>query len=177
MKRGICLLLLITLLSHGTSGQNYYTGIGIRAGKFNTGITFKHFFDADNSVGMQVDLCYTHIADDGWTLKGFYLRQLPFHVPIIQLPLDFVYGVGLHSGFFPVRTNGGGYYKIVDGEKVPYDKDVVTVGVDGTVQLEYKIPGRKTPFTFSIDCTPFYEFVNRGPEWIDFGFSVRYVFM
>ena len=175
MKRGI-FLFLMTLACSGAFGQLYYTGIGIRVGKFNTGLTFKRFFDADNSVGMQIDACFTHIADDGFTLKGFYLRQKPFKVPIIQLPLDFVYGAGMHVGFFPVRTTGGGYYKIVDGERVLYNKDVMTVGVDATLQIEYKIPGRKTPFTFGIDCTPFYEFINRGPEWIDFGIAIRYVF-
>jgi len=176
MKRLSCLLFLLLAINLASYGQLYYTGIGLRAGKFNSGVTFKRFFDADNSVGMQADLCFTHIADDGWTLKAFYLRQFPFKIPIIQIPLDLVLGGGLHTGFFPIRTQEGGYYKIVDGEKVPYNKDVVTVGVDATVQLEYKVPVRKWPLTFTIDCTPFYEFINRGPEWIDFGFSVRYVF-
>ena len=176
MKRTLALAFFLLMISQASFCQLYYTGIGLRAGKFNSGLTFKRFFDSDNSVAMQVDLCYTHIADDGWTLKAFYLRQFPFHLPIIQIPLDLVLGGGLHTGYFPIRTLEGGYYKIVDGEKVPYNKDVVTVGVDATVQLEYKIPGRKTPFTVTLDCTPFYEFINRGPEWIDFGISVRYVF-
>ena len=176
MKSAICFLLLTTLVTGTTFGQLYFTGIGVKAGKFNSGLTFKRFFDADNSTAVQIDMCFTHIADDGGTLKFFYLRQMPFKVPIIQLPLDLVLGAGIHSGFFPVRSSGGGYYKIVDGNRVLYDKDVVTVGVDGTIQIEYKVPLKNAPFTFTIDCTPFYEFVNRGPEWIDFGFSIRYVF-
>ena len=176
MNRHLCLVVLFFLVSNVAFSQTYYTGIGVRAGKFNSGITVKHFFQAENSVGVQVDLCFTHIADDGWTVKGFYLQQKPFKLPIFQIPLDLIYGGGMHVGFFPIRTLEGGYYKIVDGKKVPYNKDVVTVGVDGTIQLEYKIPWRKMPFTFTADCTPFYEFVNRGPEWIDFGFSVRYTF-
>src|SRR5258705_1851961 len=133
MKHCFFLVLLLTLCSSESSGQLYYTGIGLKVGKFNSGITFKRFFDADNSVAMQVDLCFTHIADDGITLKAFYLRQMPFKMPIIQLPLDLILGAGMHVGFFPYRTEGGGYYKIVDGERVAYNKDVATVGVDGTV--------------------------------------------
>ena len=171
-------LVMTGLVVFGLSGnaQEYVTGIGVKAGKFNSGLTFKRFFHTDNATGVQVDLCFTHIADDGVTLKSLFFRQLPFQVPIIQLPLDLVFGGGMHAGFFPVRTNGGGYYKIVDGEARYYNKDVIAVGVDATFQIEYKIPLRNVPFTFGIDCTPFYEFVNRGPEWIDFGASIRYVF-
>ena len=176
MKRVLFAPLFFVLITGSVLGQQYYTGIGIKAGKFNSGVTFKRFFDADNSVGMQVDLCFTHIADDGITLKAFYLQQHPFKLPIFQVPLDFVYGIGLHAGYFPMRTLGGGYYKIVDGESVPYNKDVVAVGVDGTLQIEYKFPGRKFPITFGIECNPFYEFINRGPEWIDFGIAIRWVF-
>jgi hypothetical protein len=176
MKKALRIFFVFMLFQSVATAQLYFTGIGIRAGKFNSGLSYKRFFDADNSIGMQIDLYYTHIADDGFTIKGFYLRQMPFKVPIIQLPLDFVVGPGLHAGFFPLRTQGGGYYKIVDGERVPYNKDVVAVGVDATFQLEYKVPFRNAPFTFGFDCTPFYEFIHRGPEWIDFGFTVRYVF-
>jgi hypothetical protein len=178
MKR-LILVLALFLVFAGTGSaqlQQYVTGIGVKVGKFNSGLTFKRFFHTDNATGIQADLCFTHIADDGVTLKGLVLRQLPFKVPIIQLPLDFIFGAGLHTGFFPVRTTGGGYYKIVDGEAEFYNKDVMTAGVDATLQIEYRIPLRKVPFTFGIDCTPFYEFVHRGPEWIDFGVAVRYVF-
>jgi hypothetical protein len=173
MKQRI--LLILTVISFLPAyGQIYFHGIGLKAGKFNSGLTYKHFFDADNATGMQIDLCYTHIADDGLTLKGFYLRQKPFKVPIIQLPLDLVYGAGLHVGYFPIRTTG--YYKIVNEDPVFYNKDVVTIGLDATIQIEYKIPLRNVPFTVTFDCTPFYEIVNRGPEWIDFGLAIRYVF-
>src|SRR5262245_20592562 len=132
MKRIFILFLFFSLTATPAFSQQYYTAIGLRAGKFNTGVTFKRFFDADNSVGLQADLCFTHIADDGYTLKVYYLRQYPFDLPIFQLPLHFVIGGGLHTGYFPLRTQGGGYYKIEDGEKVPYNKNVMTVGVDAT---------------------------------------------
>ena len=58
-----------------------------------------------------------------------------------------------------------------------YTTSVLTLGVDATVQIEYKIPIKHVPFTVSIDCNPYYEFYNQGPEWIDFGVSIRYVFL
>jgi hypothetical protein len=69
-----------------------------------------------------------------------------------------------------------GYYYIENGNAVYYNKNVITAGVNATLQLEYKIPYKIAPFSITIDCVPFYEFVNRGPEFIDFGVSVRYIF-
>ncbi|MBK8363045.1 MAG: hypothetical protein IPN61_09340 [Bacteroidetes bacterium] len=172
MAKKIFIILLCTLLSNSTFAQKYYMGIGGRAGKFYTGASFKYFFNSTNSTGMQLEAAYANITVGGYNLKGFIIKQIPFKVPIIQLPLDFVYGAGVHAGYFPFEPQG--YYKKVDGNAIYYTKDVVTVGVDATIQIEYKIP--RVPFTLTIDVVPFYEFVNRGPEIVDFGVSIRYVF-
>lgn len=168
----LCVLLIFGLTSAAYS-QHYYAAIGGRAGKFNTGVTMKYFWNTDNSTGVKIDGYYTNIASGGYTLKGFFIKQLPFKVPIIQLPLDLVLGAGVHGGFFPYDKQG--YYKRVDGEAVYYDDDVLTVGVDATIELEYQIK-KVVPLAFSIDFCPFYEFINRGPEYTDFGFSIRYLF-
>ncbi len=152
----------------------YYTGIGFRIGKFNSGFSYKHFYNSDNVTAIQVDGYFTHMADGGYTLKGFYLRQIPFKIPIIQLPLDFIYGGGLHVGYFPIEDKG--YYKLKDGDAVFYGKSVFTGGVDATVQIEYQVSKKVAPLTVTLDCVPFYELYNRGPEFIDFGLSVRYTF-
>ncbi len=172
MFRKILVVFVLLLLVKQSYSQKYYMGIGGRAGKFYTGASFKYFFNPTNSTGIQLEATYANIASGGFNLKAFMIKQLPFKVPIIQLPLDFVYGAGLHAGFFPFETQG--YYKKVDGEADYYEKDVVTIGVDVTVQIEYKIP--RVPVTLTIDVVPFYEFVNRGPENVDFGVSIRYVF-
>ncbi len=172
MFRKILVVFVLMLLATYSYSQKYYMGIGGRAGKFYSGVSFKYFFTPTNSTGIQLEAAYANITSGGINLKGFAIRQLPFKVPIIQLPLDFVYGAGLHAGFFPFEPQG--YYKKVDGEADYYEKDVVTIGVDVTIQIEYKIP--KVPFTLTIDIVPFYEFVNPGPENVDFGVSIRYVF-
>ena len=152
----------------------YYTGVGLRVGKFNSGISYKHFYGSDNITAIQVDAYITHMADGGFTLKGFYLRQFPFKIPIVQLPLDFIYGGGLHMGYFPISERG--YYKLVKGDAVYYGKSVFSGGIDATVQVEYQVSKRVAPLTITLDCVPFYEFYNRGPELVDFGVSLRYTF-
>lgn len=172
MKRILLTVLLFS--SFATVRAQLYTfGIGGRAGKFNTGITTKMFFNTDNATGLQLDAYYTNIASKGYTLKGLLIKQMPFKVPIIQLPLDFVYGAGAHLAYFPYEPQG--YYKRRNKEAIYYDKSVITAGVDATIQIEYQVK-KIAPFTLSIDIVPYYEFYNQGPEFIDFGVSVRYVF-
>jgi hypothetical protein len=177
MKKFFTLLILICAFSF-SHAQKYYTGIGVRFGKFNTGLTFKHFYAPENRYGIEIGGYYTNIPQGGYTVKGFYLVQNRIKVPIVQIPLDFIFGGGLHAAYFPYKRNlnDPGYYKKVDGKKVPYYKSVPVGGVDATVQLEYKIPIRRFPFTLIADVNPYFEFLNPGPQWLDFGFSIRYVF-
>ena len=108
MKK-ICIAFVICLFTSGAYSQLYISGVGIRAGKFNTGVTSKFFFVANNNSGMQFDAYYSNIASGGYTLKGFFVKQVPFKIPIIQLPLDFIFGGGLHAGYFPFEPQG--YYR------------------------------------------------------------------
>lgn len=159
------------------SNGQYAIALGPRGGKFNNGISLKYFVNTDNASGFQADLYYSKIgAGNGYTSKLIYIRQLPFKVPIIQLPLDLVYGAGVHAGFFPIG-NTKGYYKKEGGEPKYYNKDVIAAGIDATIQLEYRAIAqrKKLPIIFTADFTPFYDLLNRGPEELDFGFSVRYI--
>ena len=165
-------VIIVFFIHLNSFGQTYYTGIGVRAGKFNTGITFKHFFDADNTTAIQLDLYYSNVASGGYTLKGFYIRQLPFRLPIVQLPLDFVYGGGVQIGYFPFHPQG--YYKRDEKDADYYDSAVISAGVGVTAQIEYRI--RRTPITLGVEVVPFYELINPGPEYVDFGVALRYVF-
>ena len=173
MKKYLIVFLFGCLSAQFASAQLYYAAIGGRAGKFNTGVTFKYFANTNNAIGYQIDAYYTNIASGGYTAKGFVIKQIPFKLPIVQLPLDFIVGGGAHAGYFPFDPQG--YYKRNGDEADYYEKDVVSVGVDATIQIEYQ--ARKVvPLTIGIDATPFFEFLNPGPEWIDFGVSLRYVF-
>jgi hypothetical protein len=173
MKKLIVFVLIGLLAVPAAKAQLYYAAIGGRAGKFNTGITFKYFANTNNAIGYQFDGYYTNIASGGYTAKGFVIKQIPFKLPIVQLPLDFIVGGGAHAGYFPYDPQG--YYKRRNGEPEYYSKDVVSAGLDGTIQIEYQVR-KVVPLTIGIDATPFFEFLNPGPEWIDFGVSIRYVF-
>jgi hypothetical protein len=177
LRKFLALLFFVSCF-YISQAQKYYTGIGARFGKFNTGLTFKHFYAPENRYGIEIDGFYTNIPQGGYTVKGLFLVQNRIKVPIIQLPLDFIYGGGIHAAYFPYRAkaNDYGYYKLVNDKPVYYRKNVLVVGIDASVQFEYKIPFRKFPFTLCLDFNPYYEFLNRGPEYLDFGFSVRYVF-
>lgn len=168
----VLVIMLISLSGYAQRYYSYYSGFGVRAGKFQTGLTYKQFFNADNATGMQIDAYYSNVASGGYTGKFFIIKQNRFKIPIIQLPLDFIYGGGAHVGYFPYEPQG--YYKRQKKEANYYDKSVVTMGVDVTLQIEYKIP--KVPLTFSIEAVPFYELLNPGPEYVDFGVALRYVF-
>ena len=178
MKKFILVAALLTL-TLTASARRYYTGIGLRVGRFDFGATFKHFYNTDQATGLQFDAFYGLFGSYGYTVKGYYIKQIPFKVPIIQIPLDLVLGGGLHIGYFPAANDNGyhnrkgEYYLDEDGNP----KSVFVAGVDATIQLEYRLPIKKLPFTIGIDCNPFYEFYHPGPEWIDFGVALRYVFL
>ena len=170
---------ILVSISLGCSARRYYTGIGLRAGRFDFGATFKHFYKTDNATGLQFDAFYGIFGSYGYTVKGYYLKQIPFKLPIIQLPLDLVMGAGLHGAYYPA-ANDNGYHNragkyYVDEKGNP--KSVFVAGVDATIQIEYRIPLKKVPFTIGIDSNPFYEFYHPSPEWIDFGVALRYVFL
>ncbi|MFM8433576.1 MAG: hypothetical protein ACKOA1_12330 [Bacteroidota bacterium] len=176
----VWIFISMLLLSSQISAQRYYAAFGGRAGKFNTGVTFKYFWNTDNATGVKLDGYYTKMGAGGYTIKGFAIKQVPFKIPIIQLPLDLIIGGGVHGGFFPVGDGFTRYYKRVKGGGDPieadyYNNDVVSVGIDATIELEYQVK-KIMPIAFAIDVCPFYEFINRGPEYIDFGFSIRYLF-
>ena len=163
---------LLVFISAGTkSFAQYHAGIGYRFAKFNNGLTMKYFFRPDNATGFSVLIAYSKIAEDGWVISPLYENQLPFRIPLIQLPLDFIAGAGIHVGYYPKR-----YYKIVDGLPDYYKNNTITVGVDVLVALEYQVPIDWLPVAIGIEAQPFYEFVNRGPEFLDFAATLKYVF-
>ena len=94
MKRIISCIIFLLIVS-AANAQLYVFGLGVRAGKFNTGVSIKSFFNADNATGLLLDGYYTNIASKGYTVKAILIKQLPFKMPIVQIPLDFIYGGGI----------------------------------------------------------------------------------
>jgi hypothetical protein len=151
------------------ASAQYYTGIGIHIGRFASGVSIKYFFDANNANGIEVIAARTREANGGYTATALYEHQKPINMPLLQIPLDFVFGGGAHVGYFPE-----GYYVIRDGKGYMYKEEVYSVAIDAIAGLEYKVP--VAPLTIGVNCIPFYTIINPGPEFIDFSFVVRYVF-
>ena len=166
-RLSICVITM--LMISATTNAQYYTGVGLRLGKFASGVSFKYFFDANNATGLEIIAAKTKTAKGGYVATVLYESQTPIRMPILQIPLDIVFGGGVHAGYFPE-----GYYRIRDGEQYPYGPKVITAGIDAILGLEYKVP--IAPLTIGVDCQPFYDLLNPGPEYLDFSVAVRYVF-
>lgn len=165
-----CLIAVFAICNTATVNAQYVTGIGLRGGKFNSGVSFKYFFDANFHNGIEGLIARSKIGTDyGWVAKGFYVLQLPLMDARLQAPFDIVFGGGVHGGYYK-----SGYYYIENDQQVPYAMDVYTFGFDALIALEYKLPIAN--LTLTADCNPFIEVVNKGPENLDFGLSLRYVF-
>ena len=168
MKK-IIWLLLINFSAVAISHAQYYTGIGGRIGKFASGVTIKHFLNADNATAFEIVAAKTKEGNGGFLVAYFIEKQKSFRIKIRQLPLDFVYGIGLQVGYYPKDF----YYK-KDTAQVKYNKPVIGAGICAIIGLEYKI--KWVPFTIGVDAFPFFEFYHKGPEFLDFAVELRYVF-
>lgn len=169
-KTIIFLCIFFTSISSGFA--QYHAGAGIRFAKFNSGITMRYFFGTDNATGVSLLIAHSKISEGGWVISPLYEYKMPFHIPIIQLPLDFIGGVGMHVGYYPTK-----YYKVVEGLPVYYKDNTITVGADVLFALEYQVPIDWLPVAIGIETQPFYEFVNKGPEFLDFGVTLKYMFV
>jgi hypothetical protein len=104
-------------------------------------------------------------------VNAFYVNQIPFRIPIIQLPLDLVGGVGGHVNYYPHK-----YYKKVEGKAEYYSDNCIAVGADVLIALEYLCPIDWLPVSVGVEAQPFIEFVNKGPEYLDLAITLKYVF-
>ena len=164
-------LIALFLLAAIASQAQYHDAVGVKAAKFSSGISGKYFFWPDNATGLEVTAGHTRIAKGGWFVTALYENQIPFHIPIIQIPVDLICGIGGHVNYYPHR-----YYKIVEGKASYYHDNCVAVGADVLVGLEYVSPIVWLPVAVGIEAQPFIEFVNKGPEYLDAAITLRYVF-
>ncbi len=162
-------LLVMNMYSITPCKAQYATGIGVRTGKFASGLDVRHFFDAYCTAAYEIFVGYTDEAKGGYIAKLFFIKQKPIHQSRLKVPTKLFFGAGAHCGFFKDP-----YYKIRNGEAVYYPENSFSIGVDGTCGLEYN--SRKLPFTVAADATPYYSIINPGQAWIDFGLTVRYIF-
>lgn len=164
-------LIALLLFAAVSSQAQYHAAVGLKGAKFGSGVSAKYFFWPDNATGLEVVAGHTKIAKGGWFASAFYENQIPFKLPIIQIPLDLICGVGGHVNYYPHR-----YYKIVEGKAQYYSDNCVAVGADVLVGLEYLSPIVWLPVAVGIEVQPFMEFVNKGPEFMDASITLRYTF-
>ena len=65
---------------------------------------------------------------------------------------------------------------IFGSNSVYYSDKSVSIGVDALIGLEYLVPLDWLPIAVGVEAQPFVEFVNQGPEHLDFAITVKYVF-
>lgn len=158
--------------SWSSTANGYKTGIGIRFGGWESGLTVKHFIK--NNVAIE------GILSTGWHYRGTRITGLyEIQKSINGAPgLYWFYGVGGHLGLYNESYwyNGDckdGRYEY-QGRWYNCDGTRATIGIDGIIGLEYFFG--EIPFTIGVDLKPSIDFVGWGSRFGDAAFSVRYAF-
>ena len=152
-------LALVLCVSVAAQAQSYSTGIGFRGG-IASGLTVKHFIKSDAAIE---GILSTNFRHRGTVITVLYEK----HAPAFNAKgLQWYYGLGGHVGFHEGRH----YY---DRGHKHYHDNVVALGVDGILGLEYYI--RDIPFTIGADIKPYINIPSGGGFW-DSALHVRYVF-
>ncbi|WBA41826.1 hypothetical protein [Hymenobacter canadensis] len=160
-------------------GSGYQNGLGLRAGGYSSGGTFKHFISGKNNVALEALLTTEYRA------KGARLTVLlEKHLPLTDIKgLQFYYGAGAHAGAYKGR-----YYYVErlyyrDNKKyrpnyvvyVNDDRSYVVFGADLILGLEYKMPD--LPFVVGVDYKPYFEvFDGYTGLYNDAAVSLRFTF-
>ncbi|NEM96875.1 hypothetical protein [Pontibacter burrus] len=153
----LALVLSVGFSANAQSG--YQTGIGFRGG-VASGLTVKHFIKSDAAIEGILSTSFRH---RGTVITVLYEK----HAPAFNARgLQWYYGIGGHVGFHEGRH----YY---DHGHKHYHDNVVALGVDGVLGLEYYI--RDIPFTIGADIKPYINIPSGGGFW-DSALHVRYVF-
>jgi hypothetical protein len=152
MKKSILLLSALFLFILGTSSNvsaqaNYKTGIGIRGGGYENGISIKHFINSNTAIEGIIGF-----RPGVFIVTGLYEKHA---VAFSEPSVNWFYGAGAHIG----GINGGRYYKRYSNDYY-YANNEILLGADGILGLEWKIP--EIPFALSADLHPRLE-LARGP--------------
>ena len=167
MKR--ILFIGITLVFYSVaSAQDYTFAIGVKAGKFSSGVSGKYFFQTTNSTALEANLTFK--KNFGTAMVTLFLdKHFPLRNSQLQIPIDCILGAGIHAAYYKP-----GYYRIKDGGKDAYYNEGVTLGIDAKLGLEH--PFSFMPLTVGIEACPFLDLVNPGPEYLELAVVLRYAF-
>lgn len=158
--------------SSAGSGVSYNTGIGLRAGDWESGLTVKHFIKSNAAI--------EGILSSGWRHRGTRITALYE----VQKPLGnsgnfyWFWGAGAHIGFYNESywykgdcKDGRYEYK---GRWYNCDGTRTTIGIDGILGLEYVFD--EIPFSIGLDVKPSIDIFGWGGHYGDLALSIRYVF-
>ena len=155
------------------ASASYNTGIGIRSGGWESGLSVKHFIKNNTAI--------EGILTTGWRYRGNRIIGLyEIQKPLSRVQgLYFFYGVGGHIGSYDEEYWGkseckGGYYTI-NGRRYSCDQNRLVIGIDGIIGLEYLF--QEIPISAGLDLKPFADIIGwGGSHFGDFAFTVRYAF-
>ena len=159
-------IIFLLCLSPAAFSQFYNKEVGIRGG-YSSGITFR--VNLEENLSYEAQLSY---RDNGAIFTMF--RQQHIEMGMDRLGnWEFIYGLGIHTGFYYTD-----YYKIFY-RKVYYGTEYFTpvLGMDGYVGIDYKLVN--IPMSFGFSFQPFMEISLKqvfGINLWDFGFHARYMF-
>ncbi len=160
----IALMGVISLLDLNiVHAQDYKNGIGIRGGN-NSGITFKHFIKETAAIEAIVNP-YQH----GLNLTLLYEKHA---YAFKTKEFRWFYGLGGHVGVYNGYYYGTRFYNNQYDPYYNYNRNYVTLGIDGIIGLEYKIT--EIPFTIGIDFKPYVDILYFSENYLDAALSVRY---
>lgn len=167
MKKAIFILsfamVVVVFSSSKSSAQaNYSTGVGIRGGGYENGLTIKHFTNSNTALEGIIGF-----RPGVFVVTGLYEK----HVVAFNEPsVNWFYGAGAHIG----GIDNGRYYRgYLRNDKYPENNGLL-LGADAILGLEWKIP--EIPFAISVDVHPRLE-LAKGPYFdIEPAATLRFLF-
>ena len=165
MKK-IYIIIFLLCLAPAAFAQFYNKEVGLRGG-YSSGITFR--VNLEESLSYEAQLNY---RDQGGIFTVYRLQHIEMGMDRMG-NWEFLYGFGLHAGFYYTDT-----YSILWRE-IYFGRDIFTpvIGMDGYVGIDYKFVN--IPMSFGISFQPHMELSLKqvfGINLWDFGFQVRYMF-
>lgn len=159
-------IIIFFCCSTSVFSQNELKEVGLRGG-YSGGFTFR--VNLEEYLSYEAQITYR----DHGTIFTLIRQQ---HQEIGMDPFgnwEFIYGFGVHAGFYFTDS-----YRILFRE-IYFGREVFTpvVGFDGYLGIEYQLVN--APVTFGFSFQPFMEISLKqvfGINLWDFGFNVRYRF-
>lgn len=165
MKKLLLLFALVTA-TMTMKAQEYQTGLGLRLGGINRGITVKHFTGSTAAIEGILGFARHSVS-----ITGLFEKHIPFPT---APGLSWYYGGGAHIGFFTGHYTYG-YYHANKHDYDYFEEDFDNsfyMGVDFILGLEYKF--KDVPISLGLDVKPQIDIIPGFYGYFDGALSVRF---